>query len=66
MQKRYFWGAEYGVRGTKLYRFRTKEEREVWLVTNQEGEPVEGTNSEVRRVQRRMGEGEKIEFPVEV
>lgn len=66
MKKRYFWGAIFSERGTTLYRFRTMDERNKWESFHLEGEVLQATDPEVRRIQRRIAAGEEVSFPVEV
>lgn len=53
-----------------LWRFRSRVEREQWFASRQptlnQPEFVPGNHSEVRRIYRRIGQGEAITFPVEI
>ena len=68
MQKRYFWAIQEISREQSLVsRFRTEREREEFISQDRTTfGPLLATDPEVRRIQRRMAGGERIEFPVEV
>ena len=70
MEKRYFWAIQEVDEKTLLWRFRSGAEREQWSKESfEQGNyyiAVTGNNPEVRRIQRRINQGEVIIFPVEV
>jgi len=72
MRKRYFWAKRTVSNGpgescsTFLLRFRTMEARQVWMDKTDWAEVIGGEDPEVRRIQRRMAQGEQITFPMEI
>ena len=72
MEKRYFWAIMATDDGVFLNRYRSEQERTDFLIGSRKtpgilsAYPVIGNYSEVRRIQRRIRQGEVVTFPVEV
>jgi hypothetical protein len=76
MEKRFFWAAQKAQDKILVIRFRSEAERMGWIQNGTDmvgwGIPpiyrivLNATDPEVRRIQRRMAQGEQITFPVEI
>lgn len=72
MKKHYFWALWRSPDGLFLVRFRSDKERQEWMKDMKKTNPkhiwypIIAAHPEVRRIQRRMAQGEEITFPVEV
>lgn len=70
MRKCYFWAMTQIGEHKKFYRFRSAAERLEWSRSRVGLQApitfITGTHPEVRRIKRRISQGEQITFPVEV
>jgi len=72
MKKRFFWARQEVSHGPGelwsvfLHRFRTMEDRQLWMDKIMWAQVIGGEDPEVRRIQRRIAQGEQISFPVEI